>query len=107
MTTLLNKPVTIVASAGFNEQYGGLEASLYVKTAMAVLQKFPYDMLVFEMPDKSHYQVRLAGYHLINQTLDEKTVVFQTKSLEIKKFWCKVDDLGNEYAISFLFPEEY
>lgn len=102
-----DKPIKFVASASWNEKYGGLEASLYINTAYMILQKYPYDMLVFEMPDKSHYQVRLAGYNLITHTLNETTVVFKTDSLEIKKFWLKIDDYGNEYVGTFLFPEDY
>ena len=106
--TLLGKPLQIVATAGFNAEYGGLEALLYVKTAYEILQKWPYDMLVWEMPDENHYQVRLAGYHLQNETLDETTVVFKTESLKIRKFWFKIDRDENEnYVGTFLFPEEY
>ena len=105
--TILGKPVEIYASAGFNEIYGGIETHLYTEMALAVLQKHPYDMLVFEMPDKEHLQVRLAGYHLQKEELDETTVVFKTKSLEIKKFWCKIDDYEDKWVMTFLFPEEY
>lgn len=104
---LNNKPIQFVGSAAWNEMYGGLEAALYVSTAYNLLQKYPHDMLVFEMPDKRHYQVRLAGHHLINHKLDETTVIFKTESLEIKKFWLKIDDYGNEYIGTFLFPEDY
>lgn len=102
------KPIQFVMTAAFQEQYGGLEAALYVRTALALLQKHPYDMLVFEMPDANHFQVRLAGYHLVTEVLDEKTVVFKTQSLEIKTFWCKLDlnEEGN-YVGTFLFPEDY
>lgn len=105
--TLNNKPIQFVGTAGWNQLYGGLEAALYISTAYQILQKYPYDMLVFEMPDKKHYQVRLAGHNLITEELDETTVVFKTSSLEIKKFWLKVDDAGDQYIGTFLFPEEY
>ena len=105
--TLLGKPVQIVASAAFNDMYGGIETGLYIRIALEVLQKYSHDMLVFEMADKNHLQVRLAGYHLQTGKLDEKTVVFKTKSLEVKMFWVKVDDYGHEYVLTFLFPEDY
>jgi hypothetical protein len=104
---LNDKPIRFVASSGWNQMYGGLEAVLYIRTAYQVLQKHPYGMLIFEMPDKNHYQIRLAGHHLITDKLDETTVIFKTKSLEIKKFWLKIDDYGHEYIATFLFPEEY
>lgn len=105
--TVNGKPIEFMASAAFNEKYGGLEAMLYTKTALAVLQKYPYDMLVFEMPDEGHYQVRLAGYHLRDDTLNETEVVFKTSSLHIEKFWLKVDDYGDKYIGTFLFPSDY
>jgi len=104
---LLGKPLEIVATAGWNQLYGGLEGSLYIKTAYEILQKYPYDMLIFEMPDKNHYQVRLAGYHLKTEDLNEALVVFKTESLEIKKFWLKIDADEDHYIGTFLFPEEY
>lgn len=102
-----NKPIEFVASAGFNEKYGGVETALYIKIALAVLQKYPHDMLVFEMPDKGHLHVRLAGYHLKDETLDETSVVFKTHSLPIDTFWLKIDDYGDKYIATFLFPNEY
>lgn len=105
--TLLGKPIQFVASAAFDRMYHGLETHLYITTALAVLKKFPHDMLVFEMPDEEHYQVRLSGYHLQTGKLDETSVVFKTKSLEIKKFWLKIDDYGDKYIATFLFPEDY
>lgn len=108
MPAIVNgKPIQFVGTTGWNDLYGGLEASLYIQTALAVLTKHPHDMLVFEMPDKNHYQIRLAGYHLSTDVLDEKTVVFKTESLEIKTFWLKIDDYGQHYVGTFLFPDEY
>jgi hypothetical protein len=105
--TLLGKPIQFVGSAAWHQMYGGLEAALYIRTGLAILQKFPFDMLVFEMPDKNHYQVRLAGYHLQTEQRDEKTIVFKTPSLEIKTFWLKVDDMGDKFIGTFLFPEDW
>ena len=75
--SLLGKPLQFVGTAGWNELYGGLEAALYIKTAYEILKKYPYDMLVFEMPDPNHYQVRIAGYHLQTEVLEEKKVVLR------------------------------
>jgi len=105
--TLLGKPIEFVASAAFHVKYGGLETILYTKTAHAVLKKYPHDMLVFEMPDEEHYRIRLAGYHLKTGHLDETSVVFKTQSLKIETFWCKVDDYGDKYVATFLFPSDY
>lgn len=105
--TVNGKPIQFVATAEFDRLYGGLEAALYIKTALEILRRHPHDMLVFEMPDENHYQVRLAGYHLVTNVLDEKTVVFKTESLKIRTFWLKLDDYGNKYVGTFLFPDEY
>ena len=105
--TVNGKSIQFVGTAAWNEQYGGLEAALYIRTALDILQKYPYDMLVFEMPDEQHYQVRLAGYHLVTENLNETKVVFKTESLKIRKFWLKIDDMLQYYVGTFLFPEEY
>ena len=103
----LGKELKIVATQGFNALYGGMEAMLYINTAYSILQKYPVDMLVFEMPDDQHYHVRLAGYDFITGKLDETTIAFKTKSLKIEKFWLKIDDCDSCYIGTFLLPNEY
>jgi len=104
----MNKPIEFTATSGWNDLYGGLEASLYINMAKKALQKYPVDMLVFEyFPNKQELQIRLAGYDFNNNKLDETTIVFKTKSLEIKKFWLKLDDYEDKYVGTFLFPSEY
>jgi len=105
--TVNGKPIKFVGTSAWDAWYGGLEAALYIRTALDILQKYPYDMLVFEMPDDTHYQVRLAGYHLVTENLNETSVVFKTESLKIMKFWLKIDTLDEGYVGTFLFPEEY
>jgi hypothetical protein len=100
------KEIEFVATAGFDRKYGGLEAALYIKIALSVLQKYPVDMLVFEMVGEG-LQVRLAGYDFRTNVLDEKTVAWKSKSLPTDTFWLKVDDLGNHFLGTFLFPDEY
>jgi len=102
------RPIQFVATAGFNDLYGGIEAAHYINLSLKILQKYPYDMLVFEMPDKRHLQIRLAGRHLTTEELNETKVVFKTTSLETKTFWLKIDqdEVGN-YIGTFLFPDEY
>lgn len=102
------KSIQFVMTAAFSNMYGGIEAAMYVRTSLEILQRHPYDMLVFEMTDESHFHVRLAGYHLSTGVLDEKTIVYRTESLKIKTFWLKIDqnEDGN-YIGTFLFPEDY
>jgi len=106
--TVCGRPIQFVATAGFNDLYGGIEARMYTKLALTILQKHPHDMLIFEMPDDKHLQVRLAGYHLTTEALDETTIVFRDTSLEIRTFWLKIDrDESGNYIGTFLFPDEY
>lgn len=105
--TLLGKPIHFVATSGVNEKYGGIELIAYIQMARAILDKYPHDMLVFSMANKDHLQVRLAGYHLQTEVLDETTVVYKTRSLPIETFWLKVDNHETKYIATFLFPEEY
>ena len=105
--TLLGKPIEFIATAGVNEKYGGIELIGYIQIARTILAKYPHDMLVFSMADDNHLQVRLAGYHLKTEVLDETTVVFKTESLHIDTFWLKIDDYSEKYVATFLFPEEY
>jgi hypothetical protein len=113
MTTVIQKPMVnnkelrIVATAAFNEKYGGLETVMYVKIVLSVLAKYPVDMLVFEMADESHLQVRLSGYDFRDGTLCEQTVAYRTESLPTDTFWFKIDDYGDYYVGTFLFPDDY
>ena len=105
--TLLGKPIEFVASAGLHKKYGGIELIAYIQMARAILAKYPHDMLIFSMANDNHLQVRLAGYHLKTEILDETTVVFKTESLHIDTFWLKIDAYPEKYIATFLFPEEY
>jgi hypothetical protein len=105
--TLLGKPIEFIATAGVNEKYVGIELIAYIQMARAILAKYPHDLLVFSMADDKHLQVKLAGYHLQTEALDETTVVFKTESLHIDTFWLKVDDYSDKYVATFLFPDEY
>ena len=107
---LLGKEIKFVATAGFRQVYEELETAMYVNIAYSLLQKYPYDMFVFEMPDDKHFQVRVAGYRLdLDDQLEpeEELVIFETNSLEIKKFWLKIDNYNEYWVGTFLFPEEY
>jgi len=102
------KEIKFQGTAGFNSKYGGLEAILYIKIAFKVLAEHPVDMLVFEMADETHQQVRLAGYDLATDSiLDEKTVAWKDESLPTDTFWLKLDNYDTYYVATFLFPSEY
>jgi len=105
-----NKEIRINATRTWNEMYGGLEARHYITMAINILKKKPVDMLVFENVTENDIlkmQVRCAGYDFNTNELDEKTTFFKGESLEIKKFYFKIDDFGSHYVGTMLFPEEY
>lgn len=110
---LCGEPIRFVGTAAFNEQYGGLEAALYVSEGYKALQKHPHDMLVFENDSEDTMIIRSAGYRLgvapEDSYLDEKTIVMRSPSLPIRKFWLKVDrnEENNGWYGTFLFPEDY
>ena len=101
------KELQVVSTSGFSAKYGGLETLLYMKIALGVLSKFAVDMLVFEMADKNHQQVRLAGYDFNTDKLDETTIAWKDKAIPTEKFFFKVDDYGDKYVGTFLFPSEW
>ena len=102
------KEIIFFESNGFVAKYHGLECALYTKIALQVLAKHPVDMLVFEMADTTHQQCRLAGYDLATDSiLDEKTVAWKDESLPTDKFFLKLDNYGDHYVATFLFPSEY
>ena len=67
----------------------------------------PYDMFVIDGDGLEGSTVRLAGYHLITNTLDEKTVIASFVWDLTDKYWFKVDDYGEHYVGTLLLPEEY
>lgn len=106
MPKVNEKEIKICASQGFNEKYGGIEARMYVLLALNVLSKHPVDMLVFE-ENEGQLTIRSAGYRLDTGELDEETILHKADSLEVEKFWFKIDDYGEHYVGTFLFPDEY
>jgi hypothetical protein len=104
---ILGKPIQFMATKAFDKKYGGIELIMYMQMARAILKKHPHDMLVFSMADDKHLQVRLAGYHLRTEVLDETSVVYKTISLHVDTFWLKIDTYPEKYVATFLFPDEY
>lgn len=101
-----SKPIQFLASANFDAKYDGIETILYIKIAISVLATYPVDMLVFEMNGRNQ-QVRLAGYDFNTNILNEETIAYTAKSLPTETFWLKIDDYGDKYVGTFLFPEDY
>lgn len=108
MASINGKPVQFVGTSRWNSAYGGLEGMMYIAEAVRSLQKHPVDMLVFEQPREGVLQIRSAGYFLNDgEKLDETTVFKSFESLKVDTFWLKLDDYGDKYVATFLFPDEY
>lgn len=105
--TINGKPLQIVATASVaaaTEENPEIIAS-YGKAALAALEKCPVDMIVFEKN-----QVRAAGYDLATDSkLDEKTVIMETNEYTLldSVVWFKLDNYGDRYVGTFLFPSDY
>ena len=103
---LLNKPIEFYATAGVAniELYFAI-----IPHAFKALQKKPVDMLVIEEKDGlTHF--RSAGYDLQTQSkLDETTIISKVsiKDLITEKVWLKIDDYGDKFVATLLYPSEY
>lgn len=103
---ILNKPIEFYGTASLanSENMHSL-----VLIAYSSLKIKPVDMLVFEKKD-DEVQVRSAGYDLLTQTkLDEKTILKDglSKSTITETVWLKIDDYGDKFVATFLYPSEY
>ena len=103
---LLNKPIEFygTASIASNENMHDL-----VSIGYSTLVAHPVDMIVFDIKDDKTI-VRSAGYDLETQTkLDEKTILRDdlNKNTITEKIWLKVDNYGEKFIATFLYPSEY
>lgn len=102
------KPLKVVATEGVNNKYGGLELMMYVNMMKKLFSRYPYDMFVIEYNEKKEtLHVRLAGYSFETDELNEDKIVYTVDSLPVDTIWFKVDDYGDYYVGTFLFPDEY
>jgi len=98
-----NKPVQAVATAQIAEDFGPAGIAMLSMLAFHALQQKPVDMLVFEKDGA----VRSAGYDYRTNELDEETLLAKTKADFPESFWFKLDDYGDKYIGTFLYPHEY
>lgn len=99
-----------VMTSGFANQYGGLESMLYTRLVKQLWQKYPIDMFIFENGKPGTMEISVNGYHIETGEYVETKVIAVMESLDIEKFWLKVDDYGEEEGGligTFLFPDEY
>lgn len=104
---MLSKEVRFYSTKNVNAEFGKLQMALFITLILDLIQQHPFDMFIFEMGGNGCFQIRLSGYNLNTGELDESTIIYRNKSLPIRKFWLKIDDYGDKYIGTFLFPEEY
>ena len=111
MTAVLKKkPIKVVATSGVNDLYGGIELNMYIGMVLEEFAKKPMDLYVFAYKN-GKLTMRANGYDFskegTKEYVEEDFECWRSDSLEVKTFWCKIDDHGEEYVATFLFPEEY
>lgn len=74
---------------------------------ITLFAQHPYDMFVIEPDENGKLQIRLAGYHFEDQTLDEETIIARTDLAGENVIWFKIDDYGDRYIGTLLLPEDY
>ena len=109
--TYNGKEIKLAGSTAWNDAYGGIEAQLYMGMVKQALSIKAVDMYVFdnlEQGEDMKMTVRCAGYDLeTDSELDEETVLITVDSIGIKTFWFKLDNQGDYYVGTFLFPSDY
>jgi hypothetical protein len=106
---LLGKEIEFYQTAHFNEEIDGLLAIVFTAEALKCLTIHPVDMLVFETKGDI-LNIRSAGYPLDDPDdpfPDEETVLAKTKSTMTETVWLKIDDYGDKFIGTFMFPEDY
>lgn len=107
------KGTEFLATAGWDAKYGGIEAMLYEKLVRELFAKHKCDMYIFEYESKNKFEsgdliVSMEGYNVETEEYIPRKVVKRLKeSAPIDKFWCKIDDYGDHFIATFLFPDEY
>lgn len=104
------KELQIVATAGVSASYGKA-LSQYIGIVLQILESHPVDMITFEESG----EVRSAGHYLYAfnghefDELDETTILIQKEAglKTPKRLWFKIDDQGDFYSGTFLFPSEW
>jgi len=92
---------------GFQIEMDPFTVIKIIRLINSLFGTWPYDMFVFEAGEGGYLQIRLAGYNFQTNQLDETTIVAKTALKIDRKFWFKIDDYGDRYIGTFLFPEEY
>jgi len=101
------KRLELYGTKQFNEEFSQNDKELIAGVAINCFTQYKCDMFVFESICKNSFQVRLAGYSFNDNQLDEETVACKSEGHLNRNFWFKIDDYGNKFVGTFLFPDEY
>ena len=103
----LSKPLKVFATRGAVAALGEEFSSRMLIEILKLFPDHPYDLFVIQSDGEKEASIRLAGYHLISNDLDESTVIASFVWSLSENFWFKVDDYGEHYVGTLLLPEEY
>lgn len=103
----LSKPLKVFATRGVVANLGEQTTSEILIEILKLFPDHPYDMFVIEDNGEHGCRIRLAGYHLITNTLDEKTVIASFVWRLAENYFFKVDEYDDHFCGTMLLPEEY
>lgn len=110
------KGIKFSSTARWAETFAGLEGVLWINIVQKLVQKYKCDMYIFEyVPVKREEDfatgtitISMEGYNIeTEEYIKPQTIQYLHEAFPIEKFWCKLDDYGDHFVATFLFPDEY
>ena len=102
---MAQKQLNILATSLIVEDLGNILLKL-IPIALKVFKKNKMDMYIVEKEGEKSI-VRACGYRDFTGKLDEETILARCDFAIKRNFWLKIDDYGDSYIGTFLYPEEY
>ena len=102
---MLAKPLKMFATRTVVQELRTTLPTL-IASLLEVFKNNVMDMYVVEEASNK-VQIRAAGYRNFDGKLDEETVLKKCDFEIPKSLWFKIDDYGDCYVGTILFPEEY
>ncbi len=100
------KPLNIFATQTIQHDFQNV-LPLLTLTVQQLFEKHDYDMFVFRPGEASKTNITLEGYSFKNGDLKEGIIV-KTIGLKLGSvIWFKIDDYGEYFVGTFLYPSEY
>jgi hypothetical protein len=102
---MAQKQLNIFATSLIVEDLGNILLKL-IPIVLRVFKENKMDMYIVEKEGKNS-TVRACGYKDFTGKLDEETILARCDFAIKRNFWFKVDDYGDSYVGTCLYPEEY